>query len=165
MSRQEREATQTWQGHFFWHRAKSGLGSIEKEVAYVTEYYSHASGKKFPVQAGKTCRRWWSHFYWQLWRAEAALTPVTSAMPRKRLGILEGKLTIPDDFDAPLPPDILAAFEGNWHAAVAGYQCVALGADQLPAHRTCEGFAACGREWYLRQYCVVVGNRHKDTDR
>ena len=46
-------------------------------------------------------------------RAEAALTPVTSAMPRKRLGILEGKLTIPDDFDAPLPPDILAAFEGN----------------------------------------------------
>ena len=46
-------------------------------------------------------------------RAEAALTQVTSAMPRKRLGILEGKLTIPDDFDAPLPPDILAAFEGN----------------------------------------------------
>ena len=46
-------------------------------------------------------------------RAEAALTPVTIAMPRKRLGILEGKLTIPDDFDAPLPPDILAAFEGN----------------------------------------------------
>ncbi len=46
-------------------------------------------------------------------RAEAALTPVKNSLPKKRLGILEGKLTIPDDFDAPLPNDILAAFEGN----------------------------------------------------
>lgn len=46
-------------------------------------------------------------------RAEAALTPVTNARPRKRLGILEGKLTIPDDFDEQLPSEILAAFEGN----------------------------------------------------
>jgi len=40
-------------------------------------------------------------------RAEVLLSPV-SASPCKRLGILEGKLTVPEDFDAPLPPEILA---------------------------------------------------------
>ena len=44
-------------------------------------------------------------------RAEAALTPVANARPPKRLGLLEGKLSVPDDFDDPLPPEILAAFE------------------------------------------------------
>jgi prevent-host-death family protein len=43
-------------------------------------------------------------------RAEAALTSAASAKPKKRLGLLEGKLNIPDDFDAPLPQAILAAF-------------------------------------------------------
>jgi prevent-host-death family protein len=46
-------------------------------------------------------------------RAEAVLTSAASARPKKRLGLLEGKLTVPDDFDAPLPPEILASFEGN----------------------------------------------------
>jgi prevent-host-death family protein len=46
-------------------------------------------------------------------RAEAVLTSAASAKPKKRLGLLEGKLTIPDDFDAPLPPELLASFEGN----------------------------------------------------
>ena len=46
-------------------------------------------------------------------RAEAALTPVSNVKPKKHLGILEGKLTIPDDFDEQLPSEILAAFEGN----------------------------------------------------
>ncbi len=45
-------------------------------------------------------------------RAEAVLGPVSS-FKKRRLGILEGKLNIPDDFDAPLPPEILAAFEGD----------------------------------------------------
>ena len=44
-------------------------------------------------------------------RAEAALTSAASSRPKKRLGLLEGKLTVPEDFDAPLPPEILAAFE------------------------------------------------------
>jgi hypothetical protein len=35
------------------------------------------------------------------------------AKPKKRLGLLEGKLTVPDDFDAPLPPELTAAFEGH----------------------------------------------------
>lgn len=30
-----------------------------------------------------------------------------------RLGLLEGKYAIPNDFDAPLPPEILAAFGCN----------------------------------------------------
>jgi len=46
-------------------------------------------------------------------RAEAVLTSAASAKPKKRLGLLAGKLTIPDDFDAPLPQDVLAAFAGE----------------------------------------------------
>jgi hypothetical protein len=30
---------------------------------------------------------------------------------KRRLGLLAGKLKIPKDFDAPLPPEILDAFE------------------------------------------------------
>jgi prevent-host-death family protein len=32
---------------------------------------------------------------------------------KRRLGLLAGKLKIPADFDAPLPPDVLDAFEGR----------------------------------------------------
>jgi len=46
-------------------------------------------------------------------RAEAVLTSAASVKPKKRLGLLAGKLTIPDDFDAPLPPELLAAFAGD----------------------------------------------------
>jgi antitoxin (DNA-binding transcriptional repressor) of toxin-antitoxin stability system len=46
-------------------------------------------------------------------RAEAVLTSAASTKPKKRLGLLEGKLILPDDFDAPLPPEILSAFEGE----------------------------------------------------
>lgn len=33
--------------------------------------------------------------------------------PRKQIGLLAGKLHIPEDFDAPLPDDVLADFEGD----------------------------------------------------
>lgn len=33
--------------------------------------------------------------------------------PRRRLGMLEGQMTIPDNFDDPLPDDLLDAFEGR----------------------------------------------------
>lgn len=46
-------------------------------------------------------------------RTEAVLAAAIHARPKKRLGLLEGKLTLPDDFDDPLPPEILAAFEGD----------------------------------------------------
>jgi prevent-host-death family protein len=45
----------------------------------------------------------------------AKLTPLTpkTDRPKHRLGLLEGKLAIPEDFDAPLPDDVLDAFEGR----------------------------------------------------
>lgn len=47
-------------------------------------------------------------------RAEAKLVPVTPpGQAHKQIGILAGKLVIPDDFDAPLPMDILDDFEGG----------------------------------------------------
>lgn len=46
-------------------------------------------------------------------RAQAVLSSAAAASPKKRLGLLEGKLVIPDDFDAPLPQELLAAFEGD----------------------------------------------------
>lgn len=33
--------------------------------------------------------------------------------PRRRLGMLEGKVKIPLDFDDPLPDEVIAAFEGR----------------------------------------------------
>ena len=35
------------------------------------------------------------------------------ALPRRRLGMLEGQITTSPDFDDPLPDDVLAAFEGR----------------------------------------------------
>jgi prevent-host-death family protein len=36
-------------------------------------------------------------------------------VPKRRVkfGVLEGKLTVPTDFDAPLPDEVLAGFEGR----------------------------------------------------
>lgn len=72
------------------HQAKSSLSQLVKRAA-----------------SGETI------FIGSYGRAEAVLTSVASSSPKKRLGLLEGKLTLPDDFDAPLPPEILAAFEGD----------------------------------------------------
>ncbi len=43
----------------------------------------------------------------------AKLGPLDPAPPRRKLGILAGKLRVPDDFDAPLPPEVLDDFEGH----------------------------------------------------
>ena len=43
----------------------------------------------------------------------ARLMPVEAKKGKRQLGFYEGKLTIPDDFDAPLPDEILDAFEGK----------------------------------------------------
>ncbi len=43
----------------------------------------------------------------------AKLVPLASAARRKLVfGLMKGKIRIADDFDAPLPDDMLAAFEG-----------------------------------------------------
>lgn len=47
-------------------------------------------------------------------KVAAKLVPATEhELPTKRIGILAGKLEIPDDFDASLPEDILKDFEGK----------------------------------------------------
>lgn len=43
----------------------------------------------------------------------AELIAIESALPVRKPGSLKGKIKIADDFDAPLPNEILDAFEGN----------------------------------------------------
>jgi antitoxin (DNA-binding transcriptional repressor) of toxin-antitoxin stability system len=47
-------------------------------------------------------------------RAEAKLVAVDApTRAKRRIGLLKGKLNVPDNFDAPLPDDVLDSFEGN----------------------------------------------------
>lgn len=47
-------------------------------------------------------------------RAIAKLTALNApAAPKRRLGFMKGQLVVPDDFDAPLPDEVLADFEGG----------------------------------------------------
>jgi prevent-host-death family protein len=41
------------------------------------------------------------------------LSPFRAKGRRRKLGLLDGKFRIPDDFNAPLPDEILAAFAGR----------------------------------------------------
>ena len=43
----------------------------------------------------------------------ARLVSLAKPAGRRRLGLLAGKMVVPDDFDAPLPADVLASFEGS----------------------------------------------------
>ncbi|NPT37410.1 type II toxin-antitoxin system Phd/YefM family antitoxin [Paraburkholderia xenovorans] len=43
----------------------------------------------------------------------ARLVPMEHAKVTRRFGGLKGKIRIADDFDAPLPDDVVAAFEGR----------------------------------------------------
>ncbi|MBD2605509.1 type II toxin-antitoxin system Phd/YefM family antitoxin [Scytonema hofmannii FACHB-248] len=44
----------------------------------------------------------------------AELKPITTTEKKMRpFGLCAGEFTVPDDFDAPLPEEILNAFEGN----------------------------------------------------
>lgn len=40
------------------------------------------------------------------------LTPVAGAPGKRKLGLLKGKHRVPDDFDRPLPDEVLDSFEG-----------------------------------------------------
>ncbi len=46
-------------------------------------------------------------------RPVARLVPVTSPRKPRKLGALKGRIRIKKDFDAPLPDDLLASFEGR----------------------------------------------------
>ena len=43
----------------------------------------------------------------------ARITRLEGAKRRIRFGLLKGKLTVPPDFDAPLPDDVLGGFDGR----------------------------------------------------
>jgi prevent-host-death family protein len=43
----------------------------------------------------------------------ARLVPLEPKKKQIKFGVLKGKVRISDDFDAPLPPEILAGFEGR----------------------------------------------------
>jgi prevent-host-death family protein len=43
----------------------------------------------------------------------AKLVPLNKARGRRRLGLLNGKFRIPEDFNAPLPESIIDSFEGK----------------------------------------------------
>jgi hypothetical protein len=43
----------------------------------------------------------------------ARLAPISTPIRKKRLGLLKGKIKVPDDFNAPLDDATLSAFEGR----------------------------------------------------
>ena len=43
----------------------------------------------------------------------AKLVPLTRSRGQRRLGLLDGKFKIPDDFNAPLPDSVIRDFEGR----------------------------------------------------
>ena len=46
-------------------------------------------------------------------RPVARLVALAKPAGRRKLGILAGKMTVPDDFDTPLSDELLASFEGR----------------------------------------------------
>ncbi len=46
-------------------------------------------------------------------RPVARLVPARAARSPRKLGALRGRIRVADDFDAPLPDDLLALFEGR----------------------------------------------------
>jgi prevent-host-death family protein len=72
------------------HEAKTHLSKIVDEVAAGSEVIIAKAGKPL-----------------------AKLAPISASPRKKKLGLLKGKVKVPDDFNAPLPPDVLADFEGR----------------------------------------------------
>lgn len=70
------------------HEAKTHLSRIIDEVA--------AGAEVIIAKAGKPMAR---------------LVPIVAPAKQKRLGLLKGKIKVPDDFNAPLDDEVLAAFE------------------------------------------------------
>ena len=72
------------------HEAKTHLSRIVDEVA--------AGAEVIIAKAG---------------RPLAKLSPLSTPVKKKKLGLLKGKVKVPDDFNEPLPDDIAAGFEGR----------------------------------------------------
>lgn len=72
------------------HEAKTHLSRIVDEVA--------AGAEVIIAKAGKPMAR---------------LTPIAGVRRAKKLGLLKGKIKVPDDFNLPLPEDVITSFEGR----------------------------------------------------
>jgi prevent-host-death family protein len=72
------------------HEAKTHLSRIVDEVA--------AGAEVIIAKAGKPMAR---------------LSPLAPVKKTKQLGLLKGKIRVPDDFNAPLDEETLAGFEGR----------------------------------------------------
>ncbi len=72
------------------HEAKTHLSRYVEEAAQGKEIIIAKAGK--PV---------------------ARLVPLAPANAKRKLGLLNGKARIPDDFNAPLPDEVLAEFMGG----------------------------------------------------
>jgi prevent-host-death family protein len=72
------------------HEAKTHLSRLVDEVA--------AGAEIIIAKAGKPMAR---------------LTPISKPIRKKRLGLLKGKVKVPDDFNAPLDDETLSSFEGR----------------------------------------------------
>ncbi|MEL6775767.1 MAG: type II toxin-antitoxin system Phd/YefM family antitoxin [Cyanobacteria bacterium J06597_16] len=59
------------------------------------------------VEAGST------FVVFQANKAIAELRPIASNHQPRPFGLCAGEFTVPDDFDSPLPQDLLDAFEGK----------------------------------------------------
>jgi prevent-host-death family protein len=72
------------------HEAKTHLSRIVEEVADGAEVIIAKAGK--PI---------------------ARLVPLETTPKPKKLGLLKGVIRMPKDFNAPLPDEVLATFEGR----------------------------------------------------
>lgn len=72
------------------HDAKTHLSRIVDDVA--------AGAEVIIAKAGKPMAR---------------LVPISPPAKQKRLGLLKGKIKVPDDFNAPLEDEVIASFEGR----------------------------------------------------
>ena len=72
------------------HEAKTHLSRLVDEVA--------EGGEVIIARAGKPVAR---------------LVPLVPSVEPKVFGLLKGRLHVPDDFDAPLPEEVLNSLEGG----------------------------------------------------
>jgi prevent-host-death family protein len=72
------------------HEAKTHLSRLVDEVA--------AGAEIIIAKAGKPMAR---------------LAPIAAPIRKKRLGLLKGKIKVPDDFNASLDEETLSTFEGR----------------------------------------------------
>lgn len=76
------------------------------KIVNVREAKTHLSRLLEEVQAGQDV------VIARAGRPVARLTALQPARPPRQLGALAGLYTVPDDWDAPLPAEVIAQFDG-----------------------------------------------------